>query len=96
MMTLQESSSIKVTVKGQPDAVRHWLNSCTAPGYKGATVATWHRFGDYDLSCSDIFLWKDHGREGSNTDYPLWEELVDLVGEEFAGSIWIQFESDAV
>lgn len=70
-----------------------WLNKRAAD--PNSRCATWHipsptgSPGDY----SDLFLWKDNGREGSDSDMPktIWTQLCNLAGEDFAGILWITF-----
>lgn len=42
---------------------------------------------------SDIFLWKDSGKEGSDSDMPehVWEKLCELAGKDFVGVLWVDF-----
>ena len=82
-------------LRGNVDFER-WIN--TAAGYvaDGPCAATWHRpqldagrLTDY----SDVFIWKDKGREGSDSDMPkaVWNALCDLAGDDFAGILWLTF-----
>lgn len=82
-----------------PELAKHkrfcaWLNKGSGPGTNGPRTATWHRPenkkpGEF----SDVFVWKDLGKEGSDTDMPedVWAKLCKLAGENFAGIIWITF-----
>ena len=87
-----------------PELRRHdkfvaWLDRASEGRYADiGPVASWHRpwlgngrgeINDY----SDIFIWKDSGYEGSNSDMPedVWNQLVQLAGEEFTGVLWIDF-----
>ena len=76
-----------------------WINNASTPKSDFATLATWHRVspekgastpvGEY----SDIFLWKDKGDDGSNSDMPpsIWKKLCKLAGANFEGVLWISF-----
>jgi hypothetical protein len=66
------------------------------PGTAPDRVATWHvpteglpiPPGEY----SDVFLWVDHG-ECSNSDLPddVWDNILTLIGKNFAGIVWLTF-----
>jgi len=73
-----------------------WLNLASGGKGNGPCAATWHRapngpipIGEY----SDLFVWKDKGREGSDSDMPeeCWNQLCNLAGDNFVGLLWIIF-----
>jgi hypothetical protein len=75
---------------------REWLEAGATddkknPAYTGP-VATWHRQGAI-AEFSDVFVWKDLGQSGSDSDMPqdVWVKLCQLAGEQFAGILWITF-----
>lgn len=75
-----------------------WLNQGARGEIGGPLCATWHRPGadgkDAPISeGSDLFVWMDRSGEGSDSDMParVWNRLRKLVGDDFAGIIWIKF-----
>lgn len=66
-----------------------WLNSGVSRNHSGP--ATWHRAPAPVGEFSDLFLWKDQGTEGSDSDMPGWQDVCRLVGSDFVGVIWIDF-----
>jgi hypothetical protein len=102
------SNNYRCVVISAPELCRNkkftaWLNQASRGEEGGPRSATWHRpeptskraqgkdtpVGDY----SDLFVWKDNGREGSDSDMPasVWNKICKLVGEDFAGIVWIKF-----
>lgn len=69
-----------------------WLNKAAIGESNGPLAATWHRTGTPD-DYSDLFAWKDAGKEGSDSDMPedVWNQLCELAGEPFQGVLWISF-----
>lgn len=79
------------------EAFVKWFNESTV-ALSGC--ATWHRphhdgglntprkLGEY----SDLFTWVERC-EGSESDMPedVWKQLIEAVGEDFVGVVWIDF-----
>ena len=66
-----------------------WMNKATKR--KRGGCATWHRGGELD-DYSDLFTWVERC-EGSESDMPddVWKQLIEAVGEDFVGVVWIDF-----
>ena len=66
-----------------------WMNKSAK--MKCGRAATWHSGGELD-DYSDLFTWVERC-EGSESDMPedVWKRLIEIVGEDFVGVVWIDF-----